>query len=152
MALVQLLPPLLCLTLSPVIQTSTRMMPMERHACEHFTAARDTKLCLLAAAMLKEKHFIDPPAILPLFYTPPVLTLAAALAPVQTLCVKCPPPAGVAANSVNVSVGRGQSTMAQKQRCVYCGRHFRSLPRHLEKTPRPPAGCELCPGASAHPW
>ncbi len=65
-----LLPPLLCLTLSPVIQTSTRMMPMERHACEHFTAARDTKLCLLLLHMLKEKHFIDPPAILPLFYTP----------------------------------------------------------------------------------
>ncbi|KTG39087.1 hypothetical protein cypCar_00011681 [Cyprinus carpio] len=46
---------------------------------------------------------------------------------------KCPQPAGVAANTVNVSVGRGQSTMAQKQRCVYCSRHFRSLPRHLEK-------------------
>ncbi|XP_051561479.1 serine/arginine repetitive matrix protein 1-like [Myxocyprinus asiaticus] len=44
---------------------------------------------------------------------------------------KCPAPAGVPANSV--SVGRGQSTMAQKQCCVYCGRHFRSLPRHLAK-------------------
>lgn len=46
---------------------------------------------------------------------------------------KCPPPAGVPFNSVSVSVGRGQSKMAQKQRCVYCGRHFRSLPRHLNK-------------------
>ncbi|XP_016099026.1 uncharacterized protein [Sinocyclocheilus grahami] len=46
---------------------------------------------------------------------------------------KCPPSSGIPANSVNVSVGRGQSTMAQKQRCVYCGRHFRSLPHHLDK-------------------
>ncbi|KAL1282115.1 hypothetical protein QQF64_000918 [Cirrhinus molitorella] len=46
---------------------------------------------------------------------------------------KCPLPAGVPVNSVNVSEGRGQSTMAQKQRCVYCGRHFRSLARHLDK-------------------
>ncbi|XP_067260572.1 uncharacterized protein si:dkey-117m1.4 isoform X2 [Chanodichthys erythropterus] len=46
---------------------------------------------------------------------------------------KCPRPTGVPSNSVSVSMGRGQSTMAQKQRCVYCGRHFRSLPRHLNK-------------------
>nr|XP_055060993.1 uncharacterized protein si:dkey-117m1.4 [Misgurnus anguillicaudatus] len=46
---------------------------------------------------------------------------------------KCPAPVGVPANSVSVSVGRGQSTIAQKQRCVYCRRHFRSLPRHLNK-------------------
>ncbi|XP_051558850.1 uncharacterized protein LOC127443882 [Myxocyprinus asiaticus] len=46
---------------------------------------------------------------------------------------KCPAPAGVPVNSVSVAVGRGQSAMAQKQCCIYCGRHFRSLPRHLAK-------------------
>ncbi|XP_021332469.1 uncharacterized protein si:dkey-117m1.4 isoform X1 [Danio rerio] len=46
---------------------------------------------------------------------------------------KSPTPAGIPAKSVSVSVGRGQSTVAQKQRCIYCGRHFRCLPRHVEK-------------------
>lgn len=65
-----LLLPLLCLTLSPVIQTWTQMMPMEIHACKYLTAARGTKPCPLPLHMLREKHFKDPPAILPLFHTP----------------------------------------------------------------------------------
>ncbi|KAG1956536.1 uncharacterized protein si:dkey-117m1.4 isoform X2 [Pimephales promelas] len=69
---------------------------------------------------------------------PPSLPLCIPTSPLQTTTrsrpvFKSPPPAGVPSNSVSVSVGRGQSTMAQKQRCVYCGRHFRSLPRHLNK-------------------
>ncbi|TRZ00867.1 hypothetical protein DNTS_034087 [Danionella cerebrum] len=47
------------------------------------------------------------------------------------LVFKCPTPMEVPANTA--SVGRGQSSTAQKQRCVYCRRHFRSLPRHLNK-------------------
>ncbi|KAI5107636.1 hypothetical protein C0J45_1230, partial [Silurus meridionalis] len=46
---------------------------------------------------------------------------------------KCPAPAGVGGSTVNVSAGRGVSPVMQKQCCVYCGRHYRSLQRHLDK-------------------
>ncbi|XP_076845660.1 uncharacterized protein LOC143490958 isoform X2 [Brachyhypopomus gauderio] len=46
---------------------------------------------------------------------------------------KCPAPAGVAGGAVRVGAGRGVSATVQKQCCVYCGRHYRSLPRHLDK-------------------
>ncbi|KAK1791695.1 hypothetical protein P4O66_013179 [Electrophorus voltai] len=46
---------------------------------------------------------------------------------------KCPAPAGVAGSAVRVGAGRGVSAMVQRQCCVYCGRHYRSLPRHLDK-------------------
>lgn len=46
---------------------------------------------------------------------------------------KCPAPAGVGGSTVNVSAGRGMSPMMHKQCCVYCGRHYRSLLRHLDK-------------------
>ncbi|RXN04475.1 serine arginine repetitive matrix 1-like isoform X2 [Labeo rohita] len=85
-----------------------------------------------SAAHAKRKALQRPPS------HPPTYPHSLPSSPVQPAApsrpvFKCPPPAGVSANSVNVSVGRGQSTMAQKQRCVYCGRHFRSLPRHLDK-------------------
>lgn len=65
-----LLPPLLCLTLSLAIQTSTPMMPMEKRVCDHLTAAEGTKPCPLLLHMLRGKHFNDPLAILPLIHTP----------------------------------------------------------------------------------
>lgn len=65
-----LLHPLLSLTLSPVIQTSTRMMPMERCACEHLTTARGTKPSPLLLHMPRERHLSDPPTILPHFHFP----------------------------------------------------------------------------------
>ncbi|XP_034158746.2 uncharacterized protein si:dkey-117m1.4 [Pangasianodon hypophthalmus] len=46
---------------------------------------------------------------------------------------KCPAPAGVGGSTVNVGGGRGVSPVTQKQCCVYCGRHYRSLQRHLDK-------------------
>ncbi|XP_058241512.1 uncharacterized protein si:dkey-117m1.4 [Hemibagrus wyckioides] len=46
---------------------------------------------------------------------------------------KCPAPAGVGGSNVNMSAGRGVSHVMQKQCCVYCGRHYRSLQRHLDK-------------------
>lgn len=62
--------PPLSLTLSPVIQTSTRMMPMERCTCEHLTAARGTKPSPLLLHMPRERHLNDPPDILPHFHFP----------------------------------------------------------------------------------
>ncbi|XP_053358103.1 uncharacterized protein si:dkey-117m1.4 [Clarias gariepinus] len=46
---------------------------------------------------------------------------------------KSPAPAGVGGSSINVSAGRGMSPVMQKQCCVYCGRHYRSVQRHLDK-------------------
>lgn len=46
---------------------------------------------------------------------------------------KCPAPAGVGGSTVNIGAGRGVSPVTQKQCCVYCGRHYRSLQRHLDK-------------------
>ncbi|KAK2852226.1 hypothetical protein Q7C36_007427 [Tachysurus vachellii] len=46
---------------------------------------------------------------------------------------KCPAPAGVGGSTVNASAGRGVSPAMQKQCCVYCGRHYRSLQHHLDK-------------------
>ncbi|MCJ8730167.1 hypothetical protein PDJAM_G00181010 [Pangasius djambal] len=46
---------------------------------------------------------------------------------------KCPAPAGVGGSTVNVGGGRGVSPVMQKQCCVYCGRHYRSIQRHLDK-------------------
>lgn len=69
------------------------------------------------------------PPSFPLSLSPSSLQSTAPSRPV----FKCPAPAGVPANSVSVSVGRGQSSVAEKQRCVYCRRHFRSLQRHMDK-------------------
>ncbi|TUM96411.1 hypothetical protein Baya_16997 [Bagarius yarrelli] len=46
---------------------------------------------------------------------------------------KCPAPAGVGGGTVNASAGKGVSPVMHKQCCVYCGRHYRSLQRHLDK-------------------
>ncbi|KAL7877218.1 hypothetical protein SRHO_G00038610 [Serrasalmus rhombeus] len=46
---------------------------------------------------------------------------------------KCPAPAGVAGSNINVAASRGVNVSPLRQCCVYCGRHYRSLPRHLEK-------------------
>ncbi|XP_026106428.1 uncharacterized protein LOC113078289 [Carassius auratus] len=84
------------------------------------------------AAHAKRKALQRPPSHPPTF---PHSLLSSSLQPAtpSSPVFKCPQSAGVPAKSVSVSVGHGQSTMAQKQRCVYCGRHFRSLPRHLDK-------------------
>lgn len=37
-------------------------------------------------------------------------------------------------NNININIGHGASgTLSRRQHCPYCGRHFRSLARHLEK-------------------
>nr|XP_055074338.1 uncharacterized protein LOC129453947 [Misgurnus anguillicaudatus] len=37
-------------------------------------------------------------------------------------------------NNININIGHGASgTVSHRQHCPYCGRHFRSLARHLEK-------------------
>ncbi|XP_023686521.1 uncharacterized protein [Paramormyrops kingsleyae] len=46
------------------------------------------------------------------------------------------PPATIVNNSIGVAVGRSATVVGgagQRQRCMHCGRHFRSLARHLEK-------------------
>ncbi|KAG7461850.1 hypothetical protein MATL_G00195450 [Megalops atlanticus] len=49
-----------------------------------------------------------------------------------------PPSAAPAAttninNNININIGRGRSAGSRRQQCLHCGRHFRSLARHLEK-------------------
>ncbi|XP_030643717.1 uncharacterized protein LOC115823834 [Chanos chanos] len=46
---------------------------------------------------------------------------------------KSPALASNVSGAVTMAAGRGMSVLTQKQCCVYCGRHFRSLPRHLDK-------------------
>lgn len=37
-------------------------------------------------------------------------------------------------NNININIGHGTSgSLSHRQHCPYCGRHFRSLARHLEK-------------------
>ncbi|XP_010886401.1 uncharacterized protein LOC105020800 isoform X2 [Esox lucius] len=37
-------------------------------------------------------------------------------------------------NNININIGgSGAATVSRRQRCPYCGRHYRSLARHLEK-------------------
>ncbi|KAJ8416492.1 hypothetical protein AAFF_G00357800 [Aldrovandia affinis] len=36
-------------------------------------------------------------------------------------------------NNININIGRGRGAGSRRQQCLYCGRHFRSLARHLEK-------------------
>ncbi|KAI4890061.1 hypothetical protein NFI96_017197 [Prochilodus magdalenae] len=67
---------------------------------------------------------------------PPVLPPPLPSSPSQSAApsrpvFKCPAPAGVAGSTISVAAGKG--VKVQKQCCVYCGRHYRSLTRHLEK-------------------
>ncbi|XP_056622734.1 uncharacterized protein si:dkey-117m1.4 isoform X1 [Triplophysa dalaica] len=96
------------------------------------TAQRRKKHKASPPARAKEIPVQQPPShppSFPLSLSPSSLQSTAPSRPV----FKCPAPAGVPANSVSVSVGRGQSSVAEKQRCVYCRRHFRSLQRHMDK-------------------
>ncbi|XP_030635315.1 splicing factor, arginine/serine-rich 19 [Chanos chanos] len=44
------------------------------------------------------------------------------------------PPTTNINNNININIGRGPgSSGSRRQHCPYCGRHFRSLARHLEK-------------------
>ncbi|XP_051993547.1 uncharacterized protein LOC127651643 isoform X1 [Xyrauchen texanus] len=44
------------------------------------------------------------------------------------------PPTTNINNNININIGHGASgTLSRQQHCPYCGRHFRSLARHLEK-------------------
>ncbi|KAJ8383139.1 hypothetical protein SKAU_G00039170 [Synaphobranchus kaupii] len=43
------------------------------------------------------------------------------------------PPTTNINNNININIGRGRAAGSRRQQCLYCGRHFRSLARHLEK-------------------
>ncbi|KAJ8262322.1 hypothetical protein GJAV_G00165140 [Gymnothorax javanicus] len=43
------------------------------------------------------------------------------------------PPTTNINNNININIGRGPTSGGKRQQCLYCGRHFRSLTRHLEK-------------------
>ncbi|XP_064201082.1 serine/arginine repetitive matrix protein 1 isoform X2 [Anguilla rostrata] len=57
----------------------------------------------------------SPPACRPSFAAPPL------------------PPTTNINNNININIGRGRGVATRRQQCLYCGRHFRSLARHLEK-------------------
>nr|XP_057923155.1 uncharacterized protein LOC131125533 [Doryrhamphus excisus] len=45
-----------------------------------------------------------------------------------------PPPTTNINNNININIGSSSgATVSRRQHCPYCGRHYRSLPRHLEK-------------------
>ncbi|XP_072534693.1 uncharacterized protein [Salminus brasiliensis] len=86
----------------------------------------------VSSTMAKKKTPQRPPG------RPPTLPRSLPSSPPQPAApskpvFKCPAPAGVSGSAVSVAAGRGVSVMVQKQCCVYCGRHYRSLARHLEK-------------------
>ncbi|XP_061108206.1 uncharacterized protein LOC133135314 isoform X2 [Conger conger] len=64
----------------------------------------------------RSPHSSPPPACRPApsFATPPL------------------PPTTNINNNININIGRGRGA-ANRRQCLYCGRHFRSLARHLEK-------------------
>ncbi|XP_061922847.1 uncharacterized protein LOC133662737 isoform X1 [Entelurus aequoreus] len=48
--------------------------------------------------------------------------------------VASPPPTTNINNNININIGSSSgATVSRRQHCPYCGRHYRSLPRHLEK-------------------
>lgn len=69
------------------------------------------------------------------------------------------PPTTNINNNININIG-ASGTLSRKQHCPYCGRHFRSLARHLEKhheqQPDVRAAMELShlpnQDASSHPF
>ncbi|XP_052458853.1 uncharacterized protein LOC128017479 isoform X2 [Carassius gibelio] len=66
------------------------------------------------------------------------------------------PPTTNINNNININIG-ASGTLSRRQHCPYCGRHFRSLARHLEKhheqQPEVRAAMELShPPASSHPF
>ncbi|KAE8277221.1 hypothetical protein D5F01_LYC24932 [Larimichthys crocea] len=53
-------------------------------------------------------------------------------------------------NNININIGSSSgATVSRRQHCPYCGRHYRSLARHLE-TPRQPAGGQNSHGDGTH--
>ncbi|XP_016114363.1 uncharacterized protein [Sinocyclocheilus grahami] len=65
------------------------------------------------------------------------------------------PPTTNINNNININIG-ASGALSRRQHCPYCGRHFRSLARHLEKhheqQPEVRAAMELShPPASSHP-
>ncbi|XP_073692881.1 uncharacterized protein [Garra rufa] len=71
------------------------------------------------------------------------------------------PPTTNINNNININIG-ANGTLSRRQHCPYCGRHFRSLARHLEKhhdhQPEVRAAMELShvpahtAGAASHPF
>lgn len=69
------------------------------------------------------------------------------------------PPTTNINNNININIG-ASGTLSRRQHCPYCGRHFRSLARHLEKhheqQPEVRAAMELShlpnQDASSHPF
>ncbi|XP_016418179.1 uncharacterized protein LOC107748041 [Sinocyclocheilus rhinocerous] len=66
------------------------------------------------------------------------------------------PPTTNINNNININIG-ASGALSHRQHCPYCGRHFRSLARHLEKhheqQPEVRAAMELShPPASSHPF
>ncbi|XP_041840843.1 uncharacterized protein LOC121639596 [Melanotaenia boesemani] len=60
----------------------------------------------------------------------PVTPPARSQPPVNTLA----PPTTNINNNININIGNsGSPPVSRRQHCPYCGRHFRSLARHLEK-------------------